>query len=229
MREIGKSESQAQEKLSLGLVFVKLATMVLLANLLDGPDFAAGVQALAQGFRIKFGLPALHQLGIVVPGVEPAAAQLEGRGIGPFLILAGPTRLWREREVDRNFSGKLGIAYHQGFELELLEPGQGSDFYRQSLDPEGRMVVQHLGFLAPEVDAAAERLVAAGHPLWVRGQIKTGPMRADFAYLDTIAAAGLIIEFISMRIFGRVVRPRPGLIHALGRLQKRSGRRSLSV
>ena len=200
--------------------------MALLLELMANADFSEAVADLAREFRERHDLPAVHQLGLVAPDVEAAAAELEQRGIGPFFIAAGRPVLWRERGEDKTFQGKLGFAYHQGFELELLEPGQGSDFYRQSLDPQGRILIQHLGFLCPDVDAAAGRL---GSPVWVRGRIKTGPMLTDFAYLDTGAEAGLVIEFISWRFLGLALAPPRGLIRALGRLEKWSGKRCLNL
>jgi hypothetical protein len=200
--------------------------MAWLQDLLETSDFKAAVAGLAREFRARHALPAVHQLGLVVPDAEAAATELEQRGIGPFFIAAGQPKLWREQGEDKTFQGKLGFAYHQGFELELLEPGQGSDFYRRSLDPQGRIVVQHLGFLCPDVDAAAGRL---GSPVRVRGRIKTGPMVTEFAYLDTEAEAGLVIEFISWRFLGLAFTPLRGLVHALGRLEKWSGKRCLNL
>lgn len=200
-------------------------------ELLEAPDFGSAVEELGRGFRERHGLPARpHQLGLVVPEVETAAFDLEKRGIGPFFIAAGKPRLWRERGTGRRFSGKLGLAYHRGFELELLEPGEGSDFYRQHLDPEGRIVVQHLGFLVEEVDREAEQLaLSSGCPIYVRGRLKTGPLTTEFAYMDTAAEAGLVMEFISWKLLGRNFPPRPGLIHFLGRLEKWTGKRSVQV
>jgi hypothetical protein len=118
---------------------------------------------------------------------------------------------------------------HRGFELELLEPTEGSDFYRQSLDPTGGIVVQHLGLLVPDVDEWADRLAAAGSPVWIRGKLKIGPATADFCYMDTVEQAGLIIEFISWRICGSSFRPLAALYHVAGRLEKRWGKRSITV
>lgn len=200
--------------------------MAFLDELLANADFRAAVAELAREFRERHALPEVHQLGLVVPDAIAAAAELERRGIGPFFIAAGRPVLWQERGQDRVFQGRMGLAYHHGFELELLEPGTGSDFYRQSLNPQGRIVVQHLGFLVPDVDAAAAK---TGAPVWVRGRIKTGPMITEFVYLDTVAEAGLVIEFISWKLLGVRFTPVAGLIHALGRLQKWSGKRSFDL
>ena len=203
--------------------------MILLSELLSAPDFKTAVDDLARGFREEHELPPAHQLGLAVPDVETAAAELEARGIGPFFIASGAPALWRERGQERSFQGKLGMAYYQGLELELLEPGSGSDFYRECLDPQGRIIVQHLGFLVDNVDQWSLRLVTAGIPVWVRGRIKSGPLTTEFAYMDTMEKTGLVIEFISWKFLGLRFSP-PALIYrALGRFEKLIGKRSLSL
>jgi catechol 2,3-dioxygenase-like lactoylglutathione lyase family enzyme len=203
--------------------------MVLLNDLLKADEFSNAVSGLAKDFRERHALPGIHQLGLVVPNVEAAAVELEEKGMPPFFIAAGSPLLWRERGEERNYRGKLGIAYYHGFELELLEPGEGSDFYRQRIDTESRIVIHHLGFIVPDVDDWAGRLAAKGYPVWVRGRLKAGPMTGNFAYMDTINDTGLVIEFISWRLMGVQLNPPAAIFHALGRLEKWTGKRSISV
>ncbi len=202
--------------------------MVLLGDLLNATDFSKAVDGLAREFRDKHKLPAIHQLGLTVPDVQDAARDLEAKGIGPFFIANGSPVFWRERGQERSIRGKMGLAHHQGFELELLEPTEGSEFYRQSLDPAGKIVVQHLGLLVQDVDEWADRL-AAESPVWIRGKLKIGPAAADFCYMDTVEEAGIVVEFISWRMFGRTFSPPAALYHAAGRLEKWSGKRSITI
>lgn len=202
---------------------------VMLDDLFAAADFAGAANGIAGDFRKKFRLPPIHQLGLAVPDVEKAAAVLENRGIGPFFIATGSPILWRERDSDRGFKGKLGIAYHGGIELELLEPGEGSDFYRRSLDKEGRVVVQHLGFMVDDVDMWAKKLVDAGCPVYVRGKLRSFPMSADFAYMDTEREAGIVLELITWRLFGIRMNMPPAIFHGIGRIEKFIGIRSLPL
>jgi len=201
----------------------------LLNDLLKTGALVSASAGLAAGLRARFSLPPLHQLGLVVPNAEKAADDLEAQGVGRFLILGGRPVLWRERGEERSPQGKMGLAFHQGLELELLEPMQGSDFYRQHLDPEGRPLVQHLGFLVDDVDGWAGKLTAAGFPIWVRGRLQLGALQSDFAYMDTIADVGLVVEFIRRQLFGRAFSPSASVVGGLARLVKWSGKRSLSV
>jgi hypothetical protein len=204
-------------------------------DLLNAADYDQAVAALALDFRTRHELPPLGQLGLVVANAEQAAAGLEARGVPPFMLLKGAAKQWRERGRDVPFSGSMGLTGYRGVELELLEPGVGSDFYGRFLDPAGGTTVQHLGFFVDDVDAWAERIVAGTNgraPLWVRGRLEVGPNSIDFSYVDAIGECGFVIEFISWRLLGRKC---PGwrcpfvLERSIGRLQKTIGVRTFSA
>jgi hypothetical protein len=200
-----------------------------LDDLMASGDLPAQVDNLARDLRSRYSFPPVHQLGLIVPDVEKAAQELETRGIGPFFIGGGAPLLWLERGENKKFKGKIGIAYHRSLEMELIEPGTGSDFYRNHVDPDGRIVLQHLGFLVDDVDKWADKMAADNYPLWIRGKLRAGPMSADYAYIDTLEEAGLVLEFIHWRFLGFNWNLPPGVFHAIGRLQKWSGKRSFSV
>jgi hypothetical protein len=203
--------------------------MIYLDDLFKADDFAQAVNELAANFMREQDLPKVHQLGLVVPDVEKAAEKLETKGFGPFFIATGSPVFWREKGEERSISGKLGLAYHKGVELELLEPVKGSDFYTQSLDPYGRVAVQHLGFLVKDVDAWADKVTKAGLPVWVRGQLKAWPSKTDFAYMEPLKENGLIMEFINWRVFGFSFSPPPKLLKTIGRIEKWTGKRSIKL
>jgi hypothetical protein len=203
--------------------------MLYFEDLLKADDFPKAVNALGENFMKEYRLEKVHQVGLVVPDVEQAAAKLEGQGFGPFFIATGSPVFWKEKGGDREISGKLGLAYHEGIELELLQPVKGSDFYTRSLDPEGGIVVQHLGFLVKEVDAWADKATKAGLPVWVRGQLKAWASTTDFAYLEPLAASGLIMEFINWQVMGISFSPPPKLLKTVGRIEKWTGRRSIAL
>lgn len=196
---------------------------MFLETLLELPDFKETVEARIRPVRERFGLPGVGQLGLVVPDVEKAADALMERGIGPFFIALGAPRLWRERGQERRVQGKMALARYRGVELELLEPLDGSDFYTGSVDPEGRPVLHHIGFFVEDVDAWADRLARAGYPVWVRGRLGLGPLRTDFAYMDTVGDVGVVVEFIRWRIFGVRFVPPGAVLRAVGGLERRLG------
>ena len=202
--------------------------MIYLDDLLKADDFCLAVSAIAKDFREKYKFPDVRQLGVVVPDVEAAAAELEGKGIGPFFIASDTLDFWNERGENKTFHGKAGIACHKGYDIELLEPGVGSTFYKSCVDPECRMVVQHLGFFVKDVDVYRRNLEKSGCSTWVRGRIKSFPIVTDFAYMDTVDKADIILEFIDMRFLGFAVKVPAGIYHSLGRMEKIIGIRSLS-
>ena len=192
--------------------------------------FLASVDALARDFRQDHGIGTVHQLGLAVPDAEEAARELEAVGAGPFFIAGGETAHWREHGTVRRYSGKIGIGYLHGLELELLEAGEGSDLYSRFMDPSGRPVLHHLAFVVNDVGFWQRKMEQAGCPVWVEGTIKAGPLRVDFAYFDTLEPAGVLLEFESYRLLHFLRRqPPPALYHALGLFQKRIGPRSYRV
>jgi hypothetical protein len=203
--------------------------MIFFDDLLRQGDFTRNVGRLSHPVRKAHGFPSLHQLGLVVPDVEQAAEKLEEQGFGPFFIARGAPVFWHENGRACCVTGKMGLAYYKGVETELLEPMEGSAFYRNSLDPDGRTVVQHLGFLVEDVDIWTKKLKSAGIGVWVRGQLKTGALKTDFVYMNPNEDDGLIMEFISWKLFGKTLRPAPGIAHTIGRFQKWSGRRCWSL
>ena len=52
----------------------------------QAPGFHLRVQALAAGFGRQFGLPPVHQLGVMVPDADAAATELEQLGMERFFV-----------------------------------------------------------------------------------------------------------------------------------------------
>ena len=193
----------------------------------DNIDYT--LSQIAKDFREKYNFPDIRQLGIVVANVENAASELEDKGMGPFFIASDTLDSWNERGKNKTFSGKVGLACHKGYEIELLEPGTGSNFYKSCVDKKGRMVLQHLGFSVKDVDSWTLKLENSGNKTWVRGRIKSLGLVTEFAYVDTLKQAGIIMELIDMRIFGVSLKnPHAGFYHNCGRLEKMIHKRSLS-
>lgn len=201
--------------------------MIYFDDLLKDDNIDYTVSQIAKDFRQKHNFPQVRQLGVIVADVEKAAAKLEAKGIGPFFIASDTLKFWDERGEKRTFSGKLGMAIYKGYEIELLEPGIGSTFYKTCVDEKGRMVVQHLGFMVKDVDAFKQELEKSGCKTWVRGQIRSFPIVTDFAYMDSVQQAGIILEFIDMRLFGFHITVPGAIYHSLGRLEKLTGIRCL--
>lgn len=202
---------------------------IYLEDLLAEGDFFEAANGLSRRVRDTHDFPPLHQVAAVVPDVELAAADLEQCGIGPFFVMAGTAAYWQERGQLRKCRLKLGTARYEGIEIELLEPVHGSGIHEDALDLGGKPVVRSLGFLVRDVDAWAQKLEASGTPLWVRATVKGAGLTADLAYMAKNKDDGLSMEFICTKLMGIPLTLPGGMVHAIGRIQKATGKRCLKV
>jgi len=130
-------------------------------------------------------LSGINQIGIVVRDSDRVMESWTSLfGIGP----------WRVTEFDitdlegRPGKVKLCFADLGGVQLELIEPVQGRIFHSQHLDEHGEGL-HHLGFYVDDVDAEAEKVVAAG------GSVLSS-MPGRYAYMGTGGPGGVIFEVI---------------------------------
>ncbi len=204
--------------------------MTLLNEFMTAESLPAAVNNLATPICRQLDLPDVYQLGLVVPDAVAAdEAMVRDWGLDPSLMIDGEAALWIENGKELDIGARLGLTYHQGYELELIEPRKGADFYARDLNPDGEIFLHHFGFLVHDLDLQTARLTSQGVPLLVRGRIHSGPLTADFSYLDTRGAFGLITELICMQFLGIHTRIPPPLARFVGRHQMRSGKRVLSL
>lgn len=204
--------------------------MTLLREFMAAESFTAAVNKLSEPIQRRFDLPDVYQLGLVVPDAVAAdVAIVRDWGLDPAFMLDGEAALWIENGKELSVRGRLGFTYHQGYELELIEPRHGADFYARDLNPDGEIFLHHFGFVVHDLDLQTARLTSQGVPLLVRGRIHSGPLTVDFSYLDTRGEFGLITELICMRFMGIRTRMPPPLARYMGQRQTRSGKRALSL
>jgi Glyoxalase/Bleomycin resistance protein/Dioxygenase superfamily len=204
--------------------------MTLLRELITTGDFTAAVNKVAEPICRRCDLPGVYQLGLVVPDAVGAdEAMVRDWGLDPSLMIEGESALWIENGKELDIRARLGLTYHQGYELELIEPRQGADFYARDVNPDGEIFLHHFGFLVHDLDLQTARLTSQGVPLLVRGRIQSGPLTADFSYLDTRGEFGIITELICIRFLGIHTRIPPPLARFIGRRQTKSGKRVLSL
>lgn len=89
------------------------------------------------------------------------------------------------------FTIHLSLAYAGDMQIEVIEPVSGPSLYTEFLEKHGPGL-HHMGFFPSDFDAAVRGFEDAGYPIAQGGHF--GPTR--FAYFDTEAACGSIMELI---------------------------------
>ncbi len=144
----------------------------------------------------KKSLAKLHHVGVVVKDINKAIAYLESLGIGPFVAPGG------KRTFSIAFNGELhgkpakwtttiSNAKIGDVELELLEPTEGDQALKESLDTTGEGL-HHIGFITEEMDEEIANLEKSGAGVWTMAREDDG---GRFLYSDPTPVGGIAIEF----------------------------------
>jgi catechol 2,3-dioxygenase-like lactoylglutathione lyase family enzyme len=142
----------------------------------------------------KFTYSKLHHVGLVVKDLDKAIAYFESIGIGPFKAGDG-------RKMTIPFKGELhgkpaewkttiSNADLGGVELELLEPTEGNQALKESLDATGEGL-HHIGFLVDDFEAAIAKGKKDGLKIWTMSKSDTDP---SFLYYEGAKTGNLAIE-----------------------------------
>lgn len=149
-------------------------------------------------------LPAVSQLGLVVTDMSRSTA-----GYGAAL---GVRRWYRSRMAWHEvvYRGEptaidwdIVVGYSAGVQVELIEiRDAGPNLYHEILGSDG-WGLHHLGVVVRDFDRRVDRARRAGLEVAQHGAIRfAGGATCRFAYLDTRAELGFILELIEMRVFG---------------------------
>jgi methylmalonyl-CoA/ethylmalonyl-CoA epimerase len=137
----------------------------------------------------------LHHVGVVVKDMDKAIAYYESLGIGPFQIREGV------RTITIPFKGelhgkpaewttKISNANLGGVELELLEPVEGPQALKESLDATGEGL-HHIGFLATDVDAEMKKWTQKGLKVWTSSRRDN---KTAFCYFEPVEIGKVSVE-----------------------------------
>jgi methylmalonyl-CoA/ethylmalonyl-CoA epimerase len=136
------------------------------------------------------------QIGIIVRDVDAAVAKHEAL-LGPqewIRVENGPENLHglEYRGEPADFWMRLALTGSDP-QLELLEPGAGPSIHQEWLDRHGEGM-HHVGFLVESLDATIAEMAAAGYPCVQRGYGFGADGSGGFAYFDTEAELGYLVE-----------------------------------
>ena len=141
----------------------------------------------------------IAQIALVVPDLDQAVARYwEQFGIGPWHIYTYERPLLKEMTyhgAPADYAMRLALAHVGAMRIELIEVGRGDTVYRDFVQQHG-YGVHHLGVLVEDMTAAIAAGQAAGYEMVQDGRGFGRDGDGHFAYLDTVADLGVMIELI---------------------------------
>jgi hypothetical protein len=174
------------------------------------------------GFLQRFGLAAPTQYGTVCQDVRGGLGRLERCGAGPFLYADTRPPGWTERGERRPVRTPMALGYVDHQQIELLGPGENTDFYREKVPSDGSFALHHVGIAQPGLAGARRALEQAGFPPVVEIGMRIGPLyTVDVVYFETRDELGFYLEILQFKAFGRHAPLTEGLVSTIGRLQRR--------
>lgn len=139
----------------------------------------------------------IMQIAYVVEDLEAALQRWLGKiGVGPFFVMKNLEVVEpRYREEPTNLDIDIALGYSGNVCVELIKQNCDSpSVYRELLQSKGEGF-HHWGVFSESFDRDVTRYREQGHALAFGGTVAIG---ARFAYMDTVAALGGMIELIEV-------------------------------
>ena len=145
-------------------------------------------------------LPKLGQIGYVVKDVYKTVAYYRDMlGIRPWMMLDERPEPCIEKGKEVHPLLKIALAYTGAIQLELIQVVEGESVHLNH-PAESPWRVNHLGFMVQDIDKRLDACRKMGIDVLQRGTIKDVGFTVNYAYLDTVKEAGVVIEFIQWRL-----------------------------
>ena len=134
------------------------------------------------------------QLGFVVRDLDEATATLGGDWLRPG---PAPPGFYRELTYPGGtavLDHEVGLRKREHPQVELIRPGAGANIWNDWL-AEGNEGLHHVGIDVEDPLAAVAPMAAAGYACLMSGRFGSD---GAFAYFDTFAATGIVVEAIRL-------------------------------
>jgi methylmalonyl-CoA/ethylmalonyl-CoA epimerase len=145
------------------------------------------------------GLKSIDQVAVVVRNLDTAMREYSEKvGIGPWDVYTyGPHMMhaMTYRGERRPYVMKLALAYKGDVMYELIESVDGPNIYEEFLEEHGEGL-HHLGYYVDDIQAEITTMEQLGFPMIQSGEGFGAEGDGAYAYFDTIASLGCIIEAI---------------------------------
>lgn len=174
-------------------------------------------------FLQRFSLSVPGQYGMVCADVAAEIEALEALGATPFVHANMEAPGWNEQGEKKKVKVEMAMGYTGDEQIELLGPGQNTDFYRDAIPADGGLTLHHVCCMENNIEELKRSLPDAGYPLYLEGGINLGVISTRFAYFDTRTELGFWLEIAQYRMLGRHRPPSEPLITRLAKLQRRLG------
>lgn len=134
------------------------------------------------------------QLGLVVRDLDAAIATLGGDWLRPGAAPDGFYRDVRYPDGAAVLDHEVALRTREHPQVELIRPGAGPTIWNDWLDA-GNEGLHHVGIGVEAPLDAIGPMAAAGYPCLMSGRFGSD---GEFAYFDTLAAAGIVVEAIRL-------------------------------
>jgi methylmalonyl-CoA/ethylmalonyl-CoA epimerase len=159
-------------------------------------------------------LPRLGQIGYVVTDVSKTMSYYRDTfGVGPWILLDEKPEPCIENGKEVHPVLRIALASVGPVQMELVQVVEGESYHLDHLRESGGGL-HHLGFMVRDLDRRLDACKEMGIGILQRGTIRDVGMTVDYAYLDTVDEAGIILEFIQWRM-GPIPLPINRLVHNL--------------
>ena len=148
---------------------------------------------------VRFPLEGVNQVGMVVRDLQSTMRHFhEQFNVGGWRLYTYKPPLVKEmtyRGKRQDYAMRIAITMVGPLMLELIQSLQGPNIYEEFLAA-GHEGQHHLGIVVPEFGEGVRRFQALGYELIQSGRGFGADGSGGFAYFDTTAAVGTILEVI---------------------------------
>lgn len=155
---------------------------------------------ISDAVKKQLRLPEVGQIGYVVTDVPNTIAYYKDAfGISPWMLLDERPEPCIEKGKEVHPLLRIALAYEDSVQLELIQVLEGETFHLNHVK-EGKKEAHHLGFMVHNINKRLADCHKMGIEILQRGTIKDIGLTIDYAYLDTVDQAGIIIELLQWRL-----------------------------
>lgn len=169
-------------------------------------------QVIPQDVTEQLRLPSVSQIGYIVPDIDEAIAFCrDAFGMRPWLLMEERPEPCIQRGESVHPVLKIGLTYAGPLQIELIQVMEGETFHLDHIR-DSKEGAHHLGFMVRNLNKRLKVCADTGIDVIQRGTIKDKGFVVDFAYLDTVERAGIVLELIQWRL-GPIPVPINRLVH----------------